>query len=393
MGIFIIINLRCSKMFFSAGHVLGAEEHQLLSSWVQMYAVSVKILTAALVFGTLAVAAADDDELCVSPGTCVPPNSKYSAGRIYATPRKQWVDSGGFCGALSIQTLALSYGAYISQDLIRKAAPEGGGHGDEEDGYEISPTNIDAACENLSIVHESFDADTPAPQGAAYLSWMKKELAGMHGIVQFVICQGDEHDVEIDGETYVFDHIEPFFKLFSNHSLDDLTVYDDDVVNHGSDYSPDGEKNLGYFRQFSSLLDDRDMAGNCASAGSKWMQNEMYPCIYYNQTIGTSIQGLVNPGTVDVSVIVPFEEPDLRSGEDPVLFSAELLLGPAGLVAGKAYTIFRYDSTQDYKNNVVSQQYELEYDGEDGGDEPVRFSDPNQFLSSGAIYYRVNEKE
>lgn len=58
----------------------------------------------------------------IAPGVCNPPNAKFVAGRN-CQPRDQWTISGGFCGSVSIQTIALSYGVWISQDLIRKAAP------------------------------------------------------------------------------------------------------------------------------------------------------------------------------------------------------------------------------------------------------------------------------
>ena len=146
----------------------------------------------------LLIVSASADELCVTPGSCQPPSpsSGYSfqAGRNTAIPRKQWGDSGGFCGAVSIQTIALSYGAYISQDLIRKAAGPGNppGHGHDDEGYEILHSNIDGALENLSLSYESWDYENaPKPQGKDYLAWMKAKLTADAGVVQFVLCQGD----------------------------------------------------------------------------------------------------------------------------------------------------------------------------------------------------------
>eukprot|EP00729_Bicosta_minor_P021658 gene21658-23824_t len=58
---------------------------------------------------------------CVSPGRCVPPGTQYS---------RQWNIAGGFCGALSVQAGALAQGAWISEDLVRKANNFGKGHCD-----------------------------------------------------------------------------------------------------------------------------------------------------------------------------------------------------------------------------------------------------------------------
>jgi hypothetical protein len=148
---------------------------------------------ACLTLLVMGVAASDD--LCVFPGTCTEPDPAsypFVGGRTAAQPRQQWVESGGFCGAVSIQTIAMSYGAYISQDLVRKNAPyQSGSHGDDELGYEISTKNIIPTLENLQLESNSWDSDNiPTPQGQGYLSWMKQQLVAGAGIVQFVLCQG-----------------------------------------------------------------------------------------------------------------------------------------------------------------------------------------------------------
>ena len=79
---------------------------------------------------------------------------------------------------MSIQTIALSHGVYISQDLLRKAAAPGGGHGEPGLGYEILHTNIGGALDNLGFIHEEFDyVNEPVPQQESYLNWLKKHLA------------------------------------------------------------------------------------------------------------------------------------------------------------------------------------------------------------------------
>ena len=73
---------------------------------------------------------------CVYPGTCDPPEAKFSR-TMDMRPREMWVDDGGYCGSLSIQEVALSYGAWISQDLVRKSAADGGDSGDPVHGWEV----------------------------------------------------------------------------------------------------------------------------------------------------------------------------------------------------------------------------------------------------------------
>lgn len=129
------------------------------------------------------------DDTCIAPGVCLPPTSSdYTKfGRTLAVPRKQWGDSGGFCGSLSIQVIGLSYGVYHSQDYIRKCAPKSDplGHGDDDLGYEILHSNIEPALDNLGFTFNSWDWENQVhPQGKQYLQWMKEELVGGGGIVQ-----------------------------------------------------------------------------------------------------------------------------------------------------------------------------------------------------------------
>ena len=137
-------------------------------------------------------------------------------------------------------------------------------HGNSTEGYEVGTQNIGPALDNLKINHEIFNyKNYPKPQSQAYLKWVKRNLAHGQPVVQYVMCKGDSHT----GDGVVpFDHIEPAFGLYTNHPLTDDEIYDDDYLVHGSDYSPDGEKNLGYFRPFNSLVDTVDMEGNCKDA-------------------------------------------------------------------------------------------------------------------------------
>ena len=84
------------------------------------------------------------DGHCVAPGNCTAPNTQYqqvgstttrnirtchhlvlvrSIAQVLLGPQpgQQWNINGGFCGAFSTQHAALAFGAWISQDLVRKA--------------------------------------------------------------------------------------------------------------------------------------------------------------------------------------------------------------------------------------------------------------------------------
>lgn len=132
---------------------------------------------------------ARDDASCVAPGTCTAPDLAYSAVAP-VVPRKQWGNSGGFCGSLSVQAIALTYGTWISQSLVRKAAGPGGGHGNKLRGYEILHTNIGGALDNLGLAFDAFDyVHEPTPQSPAFLRFLKQHLVAGEPIVWFIMCK------------------------------------------------------------------------------------------------------------------------------------------------------------------------------------------------------------
>ena len=135
---------------------------------------------------------------CVKPGLCVAPNTTYKAVSSGPTPGIQWEISGGFCGSWSIQQAALAHGAWISQDLIRKANIDWVGpkvmHGDSDLGYEILPINVGFTAGHLKLRYEEWDYNTTKPQAAAYKAWIKKHLVAGSPIVWFPMCKGDHGD-------------------------------------------------------------------------------------------------------------------------------------------------------------------------------------------------------
>jgi hypothetical protein len=334
---------------------------------------------------------AQEDPLCIAPGTCTPPDASlypFASGRVNAVPLKQWGDSGGFCGSVSIKVLALSHGYYISQDLIRKAAGPGTppGHGDDAEGYEILHSNIAGALDNLGLAYNSWDWENqPRPQGQDYLRYLKTNLQAGNGIVQFVICKGDRHNsygTLLDPVPY--DHIEPIFKMYSKNN--DTAVQDDDVIVHGSDYSPDGAANFGYFRTLDSLLDDTRMEGNCLNAGDGYGKNEMYPCIYNDLTYGYAIEGLVNDraGDVPVSVVLDnTEEPDVREDVPAEMITASLIIEGND---DSLYTVYRFDgafpkSESDSYDDLATYKYTGVSNG--------KWVDPEGFISDGTVMWKV----
>ena len=105
---------------------------------------------------------------CVSPGRCIPPDYSFKRVAVGPTPSRQWEISGGFCGAWSLQQSGLAHGAWLSQDLVRKANKDWPGphvmHGDSALGYEVVPINIGYTCKALKLNCHEWDYNATKPQ-------------------------------------------------------------------------------------------------------------------------------------------------------------------------------------------------------------------------------------
>jgi hypothetical protein len=327
---------------------------------------------------------------CVAPGTCKAPAAKYSKTAKGPKPGQQWNLSGGFCGGWSTQQSALSVGAWVSQDLVRKANRDQTGieknmHGDTTVGYEVVPINAEYTATKLKLTVEMWDYTQPAPQAKAYKAWLKSHLVKGRSIVWFPICKGDEHQCyegscpgSPGGE---IDHVEPMFGIFSNHSLDDATVYDDDVILHASD-----QDKQPYFRAMSTLEDSLQMEGNCRDAGAGFGKNEMYPCFDEQVTYGMAVTGLAVQGTLPVALEVDTtEEPNVREGQKPSKLTGTVTV--SGLTAGKQYTLYRYDSTDAVPAAAPFDKGASSTKSFTASADTWTFTDPTTFASDGATYY------
>ena len=325
---------------------------------------------------------------CVAPGTCVPPKAE-NVRAWPMKPRQQWGDSGGFCGSLSVQSGALMYGNWISQIQVRQATNHGEGHGNPEKGYEILPTNIEQSMTNLGLRFDSFDYNQTKPQAPVYKQFLKKHLVAMHPVVWFVMCRGDGQQIPYPGSNPNggrFSHIEPLWGYFSNHSITDDVVRDDDVIVHGSDWDQ-----FGYYRAMSTLVDSPAMEGNCKHAGDHPGVNEMYPCIYNEVDYGYAILGNIDPLNKTVPAILEVDswnEPDVN---EPLVRPKELhgALTISGLVAGQKYTIYRYNGKHNVpRDSNFNRNYEHMH-SITATAVSQKWVDPNSFLSNTATYYRV----
>jgi len=303
--------------------------------------------------------------------------------------RHQWPNRDGYCGANSVQMVALHYGAWISQDLVRKSVGNN----------EILHTNIAQAITNLLFTLDSWDYKGHSiPQYDPYLTWMKSHFIAAHPVIWFIYCKGDSHGPH-GGDGY-YDHIEPVFGIWSNKTLDPSgTWYPDDQLVHNSDYDQNH-----YYRAFSTVQDDAKMMGNCASAPSGAGHNEMYPCIPSdNYDYGYAMTGIVDPKNIAVPAqlyVSDWQEPDLDNQNPAENMTGTLHI--SGLKNATSYTIYRWDDVNEcpgclggtYKPSIPSNS---DYASSNWTHKNVFtangttqiWADPIPFLSSGASYYRV----
>jgi hypothetical protein len=329
---------------------------------------------------------------CVAPGTCTPPKTLYSRVIAGPQPGQQWNIAGGFCGAFSVQHAALAQGAWISQDLVRKANRDQTGiahnmHGDRTVGFEVMPINVAYTASKLRLNFDEWDSAQPAPQAPAFKRWLKKHLAAGHAIAWFPICKGDSHECYPGScpNGGSCDHVEPMYGIFSNHPLTDPNVYDDDVILHASDQDLEP-----YYRPLNSLDDTVAMTGNCAKAGSGFGKNEMYPCFDSSVTYGLAVLGLnVSGALLPVSLSTPgaVSEPDVRVGAAPVPLKGTVTV--AGLRTGDKGVLYRFNATN--PANVptgppfaAAAEYSTPFTATGA---EWTFVDPVPFISSGATYY------
>mmetsp|Transcript_43510 Transcript_43510/g.100121 ORF Transcript_43510/g.100121 Transcript_43510/m.100121 type:complete len:362 (+) Transcript_43510:118-1203(+) len=342
-----------------------------------------RLLCSFVALAAISVDASDEEPgVCVEPGVCTPPPSAFSEV-LPVKPRRQWMIDGGFCGAMSIQVAAMTHGAWLSQDLVRKANTHGEGHGNPKQGYEVLPTNIAETAAALKLRFSVWDFLQPSPQDFAFKAWMKSHLVKREPVIWFPICKGDDH-LPYPGSSPNgghFDHIEPVVGIGSQHTLSDTAVYEDDWLVHFSlhDFKP-------YYRYFNTLEDDLDMDGNCKHAQPGIGKNEMYPCISKSVTYGMAVTGLqIDVPTLRVTLEVDQpEEPVVRIGDAPVDLNASVTIW--GLEVGKRYALYRYNSTASLPTAALDIGFEHKTYFL-GPAEVWTFKDPNPIRSNGVAYY------
>jgi len=325
---------------------------------------------------------------CCYPGVCDEPASPFK--EVYTIkPRQQWNSAGGFCGSLSIQVMMMGHGAWVSEDLIRKAniGAQCFGHGDDTDGCEVGPENYAETAEGLRLRYDVWDyVAQPQPQAKAFKAWIKSHLVKREPVMWAPMEQGEYPHQPYGSDSTpgggAFDHHEPIIGIGSHHDLSDATVYDDDWLVHFS-----AQDLMPYYRNFSSLEDGLHMDGNCKEASTAYPDREAYPCFYEQVAYGLATKGFaMDVSTLPLQIDVDRQdEPSIRDGySKPAELHATIIVGE--LVAGQSYFLYRYSGINSFPASDLEQGYESKLQFTAESDTWIH-QDAEAFLSNGATYY------
>ncbi|MEI6602289.1 MAG: hypothetical protein WCL54_02245 [Clostridia bacterium] len=267
-------------------------------------------------------------------------------------PRFQWDNANGYCGETSIQSIALYYGVWVSQQVVRDAA-----------GSELLlDENAARALTKLKFNFESWDDSAKTPQFEKYMKWMKTRLLQGFPCITMVFLA----DSDLYSEDY--DHIVPVVGVTSRDSLLFYTLYSNRLIS----------------RPFSTLAATRDTCDSELDDGGNIPQNVDY---------GIAMKGLKDANGASYPTrlrINRSDEPNVSLGETAVNLKGTVTV--SGLKPGKKYALLRYDDLSNVPTSgdataFLASNYDhmTSFTAETA---TWTFVDPVGILSSGATYYR-----
>ena len=243
-------------------------------------------------------------------------------------PRLQWDDNSGYCGEVSIQSIALFYGTYISQYRVRAIIDP------TQQQDTLVPYNSGPIFDALRLNYAAWNSNSATPQYQPFLVWAKGHLAQKHPVIFNVFSKGlNDPD---------YDHI----ITATGYTSPDTTIYHDtDTLIFNDNYAA-----TPYSRTFGSLPDTRSMKGNGAT----------YPyCIPRDFDYGCAVTGIKDDSGTALPVHVAVDkwnEPNLARSAAPVRMNAVVTI--RSLTAGSAYVLLRYHSYQAVPtNNYLASSY------------------------------------
>jgi hypothetical protein len=291
-----------------------------------------------------------------------PEASGPSPRQLDIPPRIQWPNANGYCGETSIQSIALYYGTWVSQQLARTLAG----------GEVLIGTNSPQVLQALNFTFTQWDNTGMQPQFQGFMVWLKSNLAiGYPAYFGAYLTDGN-NDPD-------YDHIMPATGI----AYTNLSAYDpSDVLTYNDNF---GDQIV---RPASQLSATRASCSYNSTQGG---------CIPQGVDYGIAVTGVVDPQhvTLPVSLSVPTSsEPNVSQGASAAQLTGTVTV--TGLTSGVMYSLFRYDdytkvpsaaSAADYASSSFTHRTDFTATGS-----AWTLVDPNTFTSDGSSTYRCVAK-
>jgi hypothetical protein len=293
-----------------------------------------------------------------SPLDSAPEAAGPTTVQLDIPPRTQWTNADGYCGEISIQSIALYYGTWVSEELVRTLAG----------GELLIGVNGPQALSQLAFDFTEWDNSGGQPQFQSFMVWMKTYL--LQGAPSFFGAYLTDGNDDPD-----YDHIMPLTGIVTASP----TAYDpNDVLTWNDNF---GDQ---ITRPASNISATRASCAYSSTQGG---------CIPVNVDYGIAVTGIVDPQhvTLPVSLSVAGDsEPNVSEGASPAEMTGNVTV--SGLTAGQSYTLLRYDDYTQVPTNASAAGFlgsSFTYHVNFTASGPRwTYTDPNTFTSSGSTTYR-----
>lgn len=275
----------------------------------------------------------------------VPPVSFATTAQtnLQISPRFQWGANYGYCGEVAFISAGLYYGQYLSQYDARSLA-NGTGKQNRASSQLLLGVNDSAAADRMHLAMTKWSGVSTI----AFLGWVKKNILAGSPVVIAVftnswIFNGDARPNAGDSE---YDHIVPVHSITTRHGLTDTSYYDDDTLTFSDNglYGDDTPTGSPYNFTYAFGLFPRTRAQANLKTGP-----------VYSLPLNTTNYGVAFTGVKDtyretvpvrITTSTNAELPSIVDGSNtrPAAQVVTLTVTVSGLVPGKAYKLYRYNS-------------------------------------------------
>jgi hypothetical protein len=220
--------------------------------------------------------------------------------------RRQWENGHGYCGETSVQAIAMSYGAWISQRVVRDVAG----------GELLLGVNDEAALAALHLTHVAWDPSAASPQAAGFEAWIKRALEARTPVVYANYITDGDDDPD-------YDHIVPAFGVLAGTADG---VAPTDVLISSDNFGQRIEL------PFGELAATRAGCARASTAGG---------CIPVDVDYGVAITGIAGADRPVRLVLAGDTEPNVSLGAQPAQLA--VMVVASELTVGATYALQRAD--------------------------------------------------